>query len=80
MIARALRFRADSGALFTEGSYTALKVEGERADHVLAFARVHEGTFVHHCRNAAPRPSPRDRSCCGSRPGKLGRNLHSDAT
>ena len=43
VIARALRFRAESRALFTEGSYVPLKVEGERADHVLAFARVHEG-------------------------------------
>ena len=43
VIARALRFRADSGGLFTEGNYTPLRVDGERADHVLAFARVHEG-------------------------------------
>ena len=43
VIARALRFRAESGALFTEGNYVPLKVEGERADHALAFARVHEG-------------------------------------
>ena len=43
LVARALRFRAGSGGLFTEGSYVPLRVEGERADHVLAFARVHEG-------------------------------------
>ncbi len=43
VIARALRFRAASGDLFTEGSYVPLRVDGERADHVLAFARVHEG-------------------------------------
>ncbi len=43
VIARALRFRAASEGLFTEGSYLPLKVEGERADNVLAFARVHEG-------------------------------------
>ncbi len=43
VIARALQFRAESGGLFTEGSYVPLRVEGERADHVLAFARVHEG-------------------------------------
>ena len=43
VIARALRFRAEAGELFTQGSYTPLKVEGEKADHVLAFARVHEG-------------------------------------
>ena len=43
VIARALRFRAGSGGLFTEGSYVPLRVDGERADHVLAFARIHEG-------------------------------------
>ena len=43
VIARALRFRADSAGLFTEGSYVPLRVDGERADHLLAFARVHEG-------------------------------------
>ena len=43
VIARALRLRAASGGLFTEGSYVPLRVEGERAEHVLAFARVHEG-------------------------------------
>ena len=43
VIARALRLRAETGELFTAGSYTPIKVEGERADHVVAFARVHEG-------------------------------------
>ena len=43
LIARALRLRAETGALFTAGAYTPIKVEGERADHVVAFARVHEG-------------------------------------
>ncbi len=43
VIARALRLRAQTGELFTAGSYTPIKVEGERADHVVAFARVHEG-------------------------------------
>jgi (1->4)-alpha-D-glucan 1-alpha-D-glucosylmutase len=43
VITRALRHRAGSGALFTEGSYVPLRAEGERADHVIAFARVHEG-------------------------------------
>ena len=43
IVARALKYRATSGELFTEGSYTPLRVEGERAANVLAFARVHEG-------------------------------------
>ncbi len=43
LIARALRFRAQSAGLFTSGSYTPIKVEGARADNVLAYARVHEG-------------------------------------
>ena len=43
LIARALRLRAESAGLFTGGSYTPIKVEGERADNVLAYARVHEG-------------------------------------
>ena len=36
---RALRFRAANPALFADGAYLALKVEGHCADHVLAFAR-----------------------------------------
>ena len=43
VIARALRLRAGSGGLFTEGSYLPLKVEGPRADNIVAFARVFEG-------------------------------------
>ncbi len=43
VLARALRLRAASGGLFTDGTYTPLRVDGERAEHVLAFARVHEG-------------------------------------
>ena len=43
VLARAMRFRAESGRLFTEGSYVPLRVDGERADNVMAFARVHEG-------------------------------------
>ncbi len=43
VVARALRYRAASGALLTQGSYTPLKAEGPLADHVLAFARIHEG-------------------------------------
>ena len=43
VISRALRLRAEAGELFTAGSYTPIKVEGERADHVVAFARMYEG-------------------------------------
>ncbi len=43
VIARALQLRAASGGLFTDGSYTPIRVDGPRADNVLAFARVHEG-------------------------------------
>ena len=43
VIARALRLRARSGGLFTDGTYIPLKTEGERADNLVAFARVHEG-------------------------------------
>ena len=43
LITRALRLRARSGALFTQGAYVPLRVDGERSDHVLAFARVLEG-------------------------------------
>ncbi len=43
IIHRALALRARSPGLFTVGSYVPLRVEGEFADHALAFARVHEG-------------------------------------
>ena len=43
VVARALRHRAASGSLMTAGSYVPIRVEGPKADHVLAFARVHEG-------------------------------------
>ncbi|MEJ1976216.1 MAG: malto-oligosyltrehalose synthase [Acetobacteraceae bacterium] len=43
VIARALRLRAASPGLFTQGAYTPLKVEGPRAENVIAFARVYEG-------------------------------------
>jgi len=42
VIARTLAARAGSPGLFTEGAYLPLKVEGERADHILAFARVYK--------------------------------------
>ena len=40
MIARVLASRAKNPALFAEGSYEPLRVDGPAADHVLAFARV----------------------------------------
>ena len=43
IIHRALALRARSPGLFTIGSYVPLRIEGEFADHALAFARVHEG-------------------------------------
>jgi (1->4)-alpha-D-glucan 1-alpha-D-glucosylmutase len=43
VIARALRLRAASPGLFTQGAYTPLKIEGPRAEHFLGFVRVHEG-------------------------------------
>ncbi len=43
VIARALRLRNAAPGLFTLGSYTALKIEGPRADHAIGFMRVHEG-------------------------------------
>ena len=43
IIARALAFRARAPGLFTEGAYTPLAIEGPGSDHLLAFARVHEG-------------------------------------
>ncbi len=43
LIARALAFRARAPDLFTTGAYLPLRTEGPGADHVLAFARTHEG-------------------------------------
>jgi (1->4)-alpha-D-glucan 1-alpha-D-glucosylmutase len=43
IIARALALRARAPALFAEGAYQPLRVDGPLAEHVLAFARVHEG-------------------------------------
>ena len=42
IIRRTLALRSTSRALFTAGGYTPLRVEGPRADHIFAFARVHE--------------------------------------
>ena len=43
VIARALTFRAGSGALFARGAYQKLTIDGPLKDHALAFARIHEG-------------------------------------
>jgi (1->4)-alpha-D-glucan 1-alpha-D-glucosylmutase len=43
VVHRALRFRASHPALFADGSYVPVKVEGHAADSVLAFARQHQG-------------------------------------
>jgi (1->4)-alpha-D-glucan 1-alpha-D-glucosylmutase len=43
VIARALGLRQRAPGLFAAGSYLPIQAEGPRADHILAFARVHEG-------------------------------------
>ena len=42
VIARTLALRARLPGLFTVGSYIPLRIEGEFADHAIAYARVHE--------------------------------------
>jgi (1->4)-alpha-D-glucan 1-alpha-D-glucosylmutase len=42
----ALRFRQAHPKLFIEGAYTPLKVEGGRAENVLAYARSYDGTHA----------------------------------
>src|SRR5690606_29832023 len=46
LIARCLNLRSTLPALFSEGSYLPLKVEGSHADRVIAFARVRDGTWL----------------------------------
>jgi (1->4)-alpha-D-glucan 1-alpha-D-glucosylmutase len=43
IIARALAFRRRAPALFSDGAYQPLTIEGALADNVLAFARIHQG-------------------------------------
>ena len=43
VIGRVLALRAQAPALFADGTYVPLRAEGPRADHLIAFARVHEG-------------------------------------
>ena len=62
VVSRALALRARSPGLFTEGAYVPLRVDGPLADHVLAYARVHEGrTAIAMCtRLAAKLPGVAD--------------------
>ncbi|NKQ12931.1 malto-oligosyltrehalose synthase [Pseudomonas sp. SST3] len=46
LIARTLRLRRAQPRLFTEGRYLPLKVEGEHADQLIAFARELDGAWV----------------------------------
>lgn len=50
--AKLLELRAADAALFALGSYQPLQVEGEKKNHVFAFARTHEG---HSCVVIVPR-------------------------
>jgi (1->4)-alpha-D-glucan 1-alpha-D-glucosylmutase len=43
MIHRALEFRRRAPELFAAGAYLPLRVDGEHAERVFAFARIHEG-------------------------------------
>ena len=43
LINRAMEFRRENPDLFMRGDYLPLKVVGPRANHIVAFARVHEG-------------------------------------
>ena len=43
IVHRALEFRRRAPALFGNGTYLPINVEGARADHIVAFARMHEG-------------------------------------
>lgn len=46
LIHRTLTMRKHYTALFTQGDYQPLAVEGERADHILAFSREHNGSCM----------------------------------
>lgn len=41
-----LNFRRTYGKLFQEGTYIPLKIEGEKQDHICAFARLHEDQCI----------------------------------
>jgi (1->4)-alpha-D-glucan 1-alpha-D-glucosylmutase len=46
LVQRALQLRRHRPALFAQGAYRPLSAEGERSDHVCAFARTHESGSV----------------------------------
>jgi (1->4)-alpha-D-glucan 1-alpha-D-glucosylmutase len=46
LIATLLRLRATHSSLFSRGTYLALQVVGQHAEHVLAFARVLDGQYA----------------------------------
>ena len=46
LINRAMEFRRENPELFMRGDYLPLKVIGPRANHIVAFARVHEGKRI----------------------------------
>jgi len=46
IVAIGLQLRRRQPALFAKGDYLPLKATGSRRDHVLAFARVHQGDFT----------------------------------
>jgi len=46
LINRAMEFRRENPALFMRGDYIPLKVTGPRANHLVAFARVHDSKRV----------------------------------
>ncbi|MDQ0740225.1 malto-oligosyltrehalose synthase [Pseudomonas sp. W4I3] len=46
LIAQVLALRKAHVGLFSDGTYTALEVVGEQAEHVVAFCREHQGTRV----------------------------------
>jgi (1->4)-alpha-D-glucan 1-alpha-D-glucosylmutase len=46
IVSEALRFRREHAELFSQGSYTGLAAEGNRARHVVAFARARENQMT----------------------------------
>ena len=46
VIAQALALRKAHPGLFHSGTYTALEVDGQHAEHVLAFSREHQGKHL----------------------------------
>ncbi|MDB6142109.1 MAG: treY [Pseudomonas sp.] len=46
LVAQVLRLRASHSSLFAHGTYLALQVLGQHAEHVLAFARVLDGQYA----------------------------------